>query len=278
MMMSALKIFLVETRRLFRHWRAVAAFVAVYASLLATLFFFVATKEATIRQIILTLVFAALAPAIFFILQAMIVSYARGEGKALVLLKRSLEDSCKLALASVPLALLAILLFYFMNKLESYYPAHAPVVRAAQSPSTMPPLQWSFTALSTLRIIIFGIVLPLIAAHLWSATLREGLLPALKGMRRKLARAFAPEVLRIYIIGLTLFGLIPYLLLFMHTPASRPPVEFGLFIARLLLVFLFTLLGWVLTLSALARAGNAKVADGSGALIDVEQPLCEAER
>lgn len=288
-MMSALKIVFAETRRLFRQWRAVAALTAVYAALLATVFFFVAIREATIWQIILTLVFAALAPSIFFILQAMIVRYARGEGKALILLKRSLEDSCKLALASVPLALVAILLFYFLNRLETYYPAHAQLARTTQSPFAVlmrgpaaaaptPPLRWSFVALSTLRLIIFGIVLPLIAAHLWSATLREGLLSALKGMRRHLARAFKPESLRIYIIGITLFGFVPYLLLFMHTPASRPSVEFGLFIARLLLVFLFTLLGWVLTLSALACAGNARAASGGVELIDGEQSLCEAER
>jgi hypothetical protein len=56
-----------------------------------------------------------------------------------------------------------------------------------------------------------------------------------------------------------LFGLVPYLLLFMHTPASRPSTEFGLFIARLGLVFAFTLFGWVLTLRWLA--GNAKPED-----------------
>jgi hypothetical protein len=237
----------------------------------------VATKEATIWQIILTLVFAALAPALFFILQAMVVGYALGADKASILLKRSLEDSCKLALASIPLALLALLLFYFLNKLQSYYPAQASLVYSTQGPRTVtaressaisPPLQWSFVAFSTLRLVIFGIALPLIAARLWSATLRDGLLPALKGVRSTIARAFAPEVLRIYITGLLLFGFIPYLLLFMQTPASRPSIAFGIFIARLLLVFIFTLAGWVLTLAALAHTGNEKVTDACAGATD----------
>ena len=273
-MISALKLFLMATRRLFKQWRVMAALIAVYASLLAALLFFVATKEATIWQITLTLIFAALAPALFFILQAMIVSYARGTDKATVLLKRSLEDSCKLALASVPLALVAILLFYFLNKLQTYPAFQAP--RRVSSSSQ--PLQWPLAALYTLRFIIFGIVLPLIAAHMWSATLECGLVSALKGMHRNVARAFAPEALRIYFTGLMLFGFIPYVLLFMHTPARASSVEFGLFITRLVLVFIFTLLGWVLTLAALVSAGNAKVTNGNVELIDGEQSLCEAER
>jgi hypothetical protein len=280
--MAAKKV-LTLVRELFRQWRVMAALTIVYASLLATLFLFVATKEATLRQIILTLVSAALVPALFFILQAMMVGYAHGEGRAYVLLKRSLEDSCKLALASVPVALVGLLLFYLLNKLQTYYPAHAPVLRPAQNPftngtraaSSMPPLQWTFAALSTMRLIIFGIVLPLITIRLWSATLLEGLVKALKGIHRHAIRALQPKALRVYVVGLMLFGLVPYLLLFMRTPASSLSTAYGLFIARLALVFVFILFGWAWTLCSLA--GGAKVEDASARQIEREPSLCEAE-
>lgn len=232
--MSASKIVLTETRRLFKEWRAVAALMTVYALLLAALFLFVATKEATIWQITLTLLFAALSPALFFILQAMIANYARGQTGALLLLKSSPRDSCRLALASIPFALLALLVFYLVNKLQAFLPA---------------------LLFSSLRLLLLAVVLPLIIVHLWSATLHKGLRSALKGMRGSVARIFAPASLRIYFTGILLFGLIPYLLLFTHTSAGRTSVAFGIFITRLVLVFVFTLMGWVLTVSSLARAG-----------------------
>jgi hypothetical protein len=131
------------------------------------------------------------------------------------------------------------------------------------------PLQWLLLSLASLRLLFFGVLLPLAAVHLWSATLRDGLLPTLKKIPRHLSRAFAPEVVLTYIIGLTLFGLIPYLLLFAHTPASRWSIEFGLFVTRLVLVFIFTLCGWTLTLDALAGARERPTAE-SNAGVELE--------
>lgn len=276
--MSALKKILMIAKRVLtlarrpcRQWRVITELTILYAALLAALLLFMATKEATLWQITLTLIFLALVPALFFILQALIVNYAHGECRAFLLLKRSLRDSCRLALASLPVALIGVLFFYLLNKLQSYYPAQVPAVRPAQNPFTMPdsgamarqapPIEWPLLAISTARLVIFGIVLPLITIHLWSATLHEGLARALRGIHRHLARAFAPEQLRIYVAGLMLFGLVPYLLLFMHTPSSRPSREFGLFIVRLILVFVFTLFGWAWTFCSLA--GKAKAADAS---------------
>lgn len=260
--MSSLKAILVASMRLLRTWRVVALLAVTYAFLGAALILFVAMKEARVWQVILTLVFAALAPALFFVLQAMIVNYAQGEDQASVLFSRSLGDSCKLALASIPLILVAILFLHFLNKLQTYLPLHVSPVQPSRgmwswqqpppSVNTSPPLQWTLLMLNTVRFLFIGFVLPLVAIHLWSATLREGLLSALKGMHHHLARAFAPDVVLTHTIGLMLFSLVPYLLLFMQTPASKPSVEFGLFALRLLLVFVFTLCGWTLTLDALA--------------------------
>lgn len=251
--MKALKEIFGALRRLLRHWRVMAVIAAVYAALLATLFLFVATQEATVWQIGLTLLFAALAPALFFLLQAMIAHYARGETKAFVLLRRSFGDSSKLALSSLPLALLTVVCVYLLNKLHP-----SPAAYSTDSSGLPLPFQWSLLIWTTARLLFFSIVLPLAAIHLWNAIIRDGLWPGLKSAHHHLTCAFSPNAVLIYAAGLILFGLIPYFLLFTRTPAAKPSVEFGVFVARLLLVFIFTLYGWVLTLDALVNSSAAK--------------------
>jgi hypothetical protein len=280
--MIALKTIWAAARRLKGQWRVMAALAAIYAALLATLFFFVAVTEATAWQILLTLCFAALAPILFFLLQAMMVNYARGETRAASLLRRSFTDSCKLALASVPLALAFMLALYFLNKLQPaahVWPPQATTpemwdVPPWQRPDNGPAisLRWMFVAWTTARFLLCYVALPLVAVQLWCAVARDGLLPAIKRARHHLARAFAPDAVLTYAAGLLLFGLVPYVLIFMHTPAARQSVEFGLFIARLLLVFVFTLYGWTLTLDALAGAGG-----GEGALATPTTTATNAE-
>lgn len=269
--MSALKTIFAAIRRLLQQWRVMAVLAAVYASLLAALFFFIATKEATRWQVMWTLIFAAIIPALFFLLQAMIVNYAHGELQALTLLRRSFRDSSRLALSSIPLVLLTILFIYLLNKphsssfVELPFPRFVQETWAATQSSSIGQLtsySWPQLALSTLRLLVFAVVLPLGAIHLWGATVREGLLAALKKLPRNLAHALAPQSALVYALGLVLFGLVPYFLLFTHTPASNPWVEFAFFVARLVLVFVFTLYGWALTMSALAVKGDAKGAEG----------------
>jgi hypothetical protein len=270
--MSALKTIFGAFRRLLQQWRVMAVMAAVYASLLAALFLFVAMKEATRWQVTWTLIFAAIIPALFFLLQAMIVNYAHGEATAATLLRHSFRDSCRLALSSIPLALLAVSFIYLLNKshtsaMQLPFPRYAQAAWPAlpQHPSSIisqtDALSWPQLALSTLRLLIFAVVLPLGAIQLWGATVRDGLLAALKKLPRNLARAFAPQPALVYALGLVLFGLIPYFLLFTHTPASNAWVEFSLFVARLVLVFIFTLYGWALTMNALAGAGDVKVVE-----------------
>ena len=276
MKIRALSLILRAARRLFVEWRVVVVMAAVYASLLAALFLFISTKEATLAQVILTLLFAALVPALFFLLQAMIVNYARGTTGAFKLLRRSFADSRRLALASIPLALLALLCFYVLNKLQSSYGVDTHTVRSVQETTTRQEImmrtrlsgtnstetrEWPFLLLATLRLMIFGFVLPLCAARLWSAAIGHGLLPALKKLPHHLGRALGRDAVLVYAIGFMLFGLVPYFLLFMRTSAPNVRVEFGLFVARLALVFIFTLGGWVLTLAALEDAGSTKAVE-----------------
>jgi hypothetical protein len=266
-MKKALETLFAASRRLLKQWRVMAVMAAIYASLLAVLYLFVTTKEATRWQVMLTLVFAALAPALFFLLQTVIVNYAHGEAIASELIRRSFRDSCKLALASIPLALLIFIFFYLLHQTSAielpfsrFRPEASPAMELpASSTGQATALSWPELTLATLRLLVFAVVLPLGAIHLWGATLSDGLLAAFKKLPRNLARTFAPQTALVYAGGLVLFGLIPYLLLFTRTPASNAWVEFSLFVARLFLVFVFTLYGWALTINALAGVrGDAK--------------------
>jgi hypothetical protein len=60
-----------------------------------------------------------------------------------------------------------------------------------------------------------------------------------------------------YSLGLFVFAVLPYVLLFAHTPLKGARSEIAIFASRLALVFVFTLLGWVTTLSAFAKSSES---------------------
>jgi hypothetical protein len=101
-------------------------------------------------------------------------------------------------------------------------------------------------------------MLPLVAIHLWVASIGSDFLATIKATRNLIVRAFAPHSVLIYAAGCIVFGVIPYLLLFKSTPASRAWMEITFFVARLLLVFFLTLFGWVITMSALAISAQER--------------------
>ncbi len=241
MIKNAIDGLTVATRGLLQSWQTPALFAGLYASLLATLYFFAATREATRWQVLLTLALATVAPVLFFVLQAMSVQYTENRAAPNILLRRSLRDFWKLLLISLPLLLLAWIIAYLQNKYLMTVPGK---IREDVSP-------WPLVLLTTLRCLIFGVVLPLAAIHLWIVTARDGLKAAFRSARRILVRAYAPQSVFIYTVGMVIFGIIPYLLLFTRTPASSAWIELGLFNLRLALAFVLTLLGWVITLGAL---------------------------
>jgi hypothetical protein len=115
------------------------------------------------------------------------------------------------------------------------------------------PLRWQDALVSSSWLLLLGLVLPLAAAHLWLSAARVGLKVTLKGLHRVLGRAFAPRSVLVYVVGLFLFGLMPYFVLFTRTSLTNGWAELTVFGLRLALVFALTLVGWVATLGALAR-------------------------
>jgi len=251
----------VAARTVFRNWQSTVLIAAVYAALLAVLYSFVIIREATFVQVSLTFASAIVAPLLFFVLQAMIASEA-DELTVGSLLRRSLTSFWKLILITLPLIALGILIVYLLGKAQTHFDTSAREAAAALphrlSPTVKPgdaatPINWKAALLSTVRYLSFGLVLPLAAIHLWLATAREGLAPGIIKLRQHLARAFAPQSVLIYIAGFLIFGVAPYYLLFRTTQTKHAWLELSLLIARLVVVFVLTLFGWLVTVRALGR-------------------------
>jgi hypothetical protein len=260
-----------STRSLIKNRGALAIFVGLYALLLGALYGFIATREATIAQVLLTLLFAAASPLIFFMLQAAIINHAL-TGR--IEWGRELRDSTKLALAALPVIVLGVGIMWALNRWQAHFPTpyfnpHAvPAVTTVgpeiSTPSQVvptPPFHWPTVLFATLRALIFVVLLPLALVHLWIAVAGQDLFAMFRGGARAvfarlgqlLSGAFSPAALVTYSLGLLVFGLAPYLFLFKRITFNGAWSEITVFSVRLLLVFAFSLVGWVITLSALAK-------------------------
>ena len=250
------------TRALFRDRSSLAIFAGLYVLLLAALYGFIATREATVLQILLTLLFLAAAPAIFFLLQAAIINHARAGRFEW---SRVLRDSTKMALLALPVILIGVGVMWLLNRWQAHFPA--PPINAGPLLSTpaAAPIHWPTVLFATLRALIFGIVLPLILIRLWVEAagqyvfVRVGARAFINRLGQLVARALAPQSVLIYMLGLLIFGLLPYVLIFIHIPLKGAWSEMSIFTVRLVLVFTIVLLGWVITLSTFARSGKGVI-------------------
>jgi hypothetical protein len=256
----------IAARQLLRNWHVMIVLAGIYASLIAALYLFVTIREASAGQVTLSLVLAITAPFLFFVLQTAGASQTRGLS-AVRLLRDALRNSWKVIAISVPLIALTVLVTYLLGKLQSYMgTGHelsdvAAQYRLTASSDGRPALRWSQVIVSAVRYLSFGLVLPLVAIHLWVASVGSNFLATIRATKDLIVRAFAPTSVLIYTVGFVVFGVIPYLLLFKSTPASRAWMEITFLVARLLLVFFLTLFGWVVTMSALAISASERRSD-----------------
>lgn len=261
-------------RSLFSRRASLAIFAGLYVLLLAALYGFIAIKEATVWQVLLTLLFVALIPLIFFLLQAVIINHARTGN---IDWGQALRDSTKLALVALPVIFLGLGIMWVLNRWQRHFPApqfNPPALFPIGQPvRATAPLHWPTVLFATLRGLIFGVFLPLVLIHLWVAVAGQSLLAFARGAFLKragqiVARAFAPGSVLIYSVGLIFFALIPYELLFVHVPVPGTKREFVIFTARIVLVCLFILLGWIITLATFSRT-NQMLA------VEISEPAAE---
>ncbi|HKP46934.1 MAG TPA: hypothetical protein VJT50_10060 [Pyrinomonadaceae bacterium] len=251
------------TRRVFGNWSALAMVIVVYLALLVTLYSFVAVREASVTQVAITFALAIIAPLLFFLLQAMIAAgFGDPSPTAGLLAKRSLVDFWKLIIITIPLVALAVLIVYLLAKYQSHLAATSPPpelhpMAARGHEAARPPINWKGAAISTVRYLALGLFLPLAAIHLWVATVRDGLFTALKRVGSVLGRAFAPQSVLIYLLGFLIFAVVPYLLLFRATPNKRAWLDISLLSFRLAAVAALMLIGWAITVKAIAYLQRA---------------------
>jgi hypothetical protein len=258
--MTTIKRLLETTRSLLTNPRALAILAGLYALLLATLYGFISTREATVWQVVLTMLLLVLIPIEFFVLQAAILQHARAEKFRWAQMMR---DAIKLAVVSIPIILLGCALYYLLNKWQAHFPAPEPALTfpVLKGPPAPQRLHWPAVLFATLRCLLLGIALPLATIQLWievaandvRAWLGGGAKTVLKRTGNTLAGAFAFDSVLTYALGLIVFVLVPYAILFVRLPAKGTKTDFAVFIAQLLLAYLFTLIGWVLTLTTLTK-------------------------
>lgn len=241
---------------LFRNPLGLLLLCALYFALLACVYVFFATGVATVGQLVLSALTALAAPLLFFLLQAAVVASAQPGTGFGAMLRRTPRDFLKVLLLSLPFIALAVGLIYLLGLLQAHLPKieEAPhVVMAATHAEPPAPLHWQDALVSALWLLLLGIILPLTAAHLWLSASRDRLWPTLKRIHRVVARAFTPRSIFIYAVGLFVFGLMPYFIIYTRTTVSNGWTELFIYGLRLLFAFVFTLLGWAITLGALAR-------------------------
>src|SRR5712692_9064614 len=196
MMKRIFHAFASASRELFRRWGALLILLVLYVAMIGAIYLFFATREATIGQLILSLLLALAAPILFLVIQTMAARYSAVNGRALTLLRGSLRDFWKLLVISLPLIVIAVLAVYLFARFGSTAPAATvrEAVRAVPAPprpaSPKPqPVHWQLVALTTLQYLLFLLLFPLAAIHLWISTARDGLKQTFKGYARMLGRA-----------------------------------------------------------------------------------------
>jgi len=211
---SSITAIISAVRALFGNRRSLLLMLLVYTGLLAAIYLFVSTREATVSQLLLTLVTVIVAPALFFVLQAAIVT----NGPGLV------KTSFKLFVVTAPVLGATVVAMYGLNKVQT----HSTIV-------------------TTVRYILLAVIVPLLMIQLWIAVSNSGV-----RVRNVLSRTFLPQSMFVYACGFLIFAVVPYLLLQKTMPSARPWVEISLLIARLALSALIIFLGWVTTVSTLS--------------------------
>jgi hypothetical protein len=218
-----------------------------------------------------------LIPIGFFTLQAAIINRAIDQKLRWRVI---LFDALKFLVVSILVLLVVWLLHYLLNKVSARYPA--PVVAAPPAkqaaPPTTPPLHWPTLIFTTLRFVLWGVGFPLAAIHLWIAVAGSEAKSFFKRTGSTLAHAFSSDSVLIYGLGLIVFFVLPYITLVPTFNIRGNKTEFVVFGLRLLLAFLFSLIGWVSTLTALTRSIPALTIDSSAANVALPtEPATEAQ-
>ena len=221
-------------RLLFKSWRVLLLLLLLWAGLLTAVYLFASTREATISQLVLTLVVVIAAPALFFVLQALSVTYAEGEGSG-SRVRKIMLDCLRLVVVSLPVLGVTLLAVYGLGKVQTHV-----------------------TLVTTLRYLLIGVVAPMLTIQLWIATTKSGLRSLVKSLRQVVSKTFAPQSVFVYACGFLIFAVVPYVMLHVGPLIERPWLELSVLVMRLAASALLILLGWVTTVGAMSILARSK--------------------
>jgi len=221
-------------RLLFKSWRVLLLLLLLWAGLLTAVYLFASTREATISQLVLTLVVVIAAPALFFVLQALSVTYAEGEGSG-GRVRKVMLDCLRLVVVSLPVLGVTLLAVYGLGKVQTHV-----------------------TLVTTLRYLLIGVVAPMLTIQLWIATTKSGLRSLVKSLRQVVSKTFAPQSVFVYACGFLIFAVVPYVMLHVGPLIERPWLELSVLVVRLAASALLILLGWVTTVGAMSILSRTK--------------------
>src|SRR3954447_636862 len=111
--MTTLKLWISVIASTFTNVGALLVFAIIYAALVLSSLLFVWTKEATVRQVLLTYGLMVLIPALFFIFQAAIIDRAREQRFGW---RTIIFDAIKFFIVAIPILLIGWLIQYALNK------------------------------------------------------------------------------------------------------------------------------------------------------------------
>jgi hypothetical protein len=258
MIINSAKAWLASIRALLKNIRALLILTALYALLLGSFYIFVSTRVATVWQVMVTYLFLILLPAEFFALQATIIDTARELNFSP---RRIAGNMLKILAVTIPVLIVGWIFWVLLDKIQLRYPAPLPPVVLGAAPPKVQPIHWPTLLIGTVRFLLFGVAFPLMAIQLWievtAGPLRESFAAGAKAFFTRIgnaiARAFSNESVLTYGLGLVVFLLIPYGLLFAPLTIKGTKTDFAVFILRLVLAFAFALFGWIVTLATLVR-------------------------
>ncbi len=241
--------------RFARNRKVTLLFLLTFFAMLATTLLFVTTREATIGDLLVSLIAMIAVPGLFFLLQAMCLNYTETT-RAGELLKSSVKLVGKLALASLPLFLIGFSIFLVFTKLDTRFGSQLRGTNVRNL--TGNGETWPQVIFSSLRLIIFGFALPLVSTHVWIALKHKGIRDVFGSTKTTLSTAFGLRSVRTYAVGFVVFGVLPYILISIRTPSDRAWLEVSLLTARLLLASLFVLIGWITTIGVLQKESRSE--------------------
>lgn len=216
-------------------WRdkpAQVLIAAVYLLCLGALVSFAAIGLATLPQVAASLLTPALALWLFFVWQALCVSYTPELTKN-AWLRGAMRLSGTMFLASLPVLLALGASWYWL---------------AAQvSPNSVTWL---------LARVISWLVLPLAAMQAWVMAARAGVVKTWRDLPQILVKTFKPQSLITYTIGFIVFAGLPYGILQASLPTGWRRGQVAWLVARLIVAVVLAGLGWTLTVMTLARQRN----------------------